>query len=187
MINEDALQQLLKYETNLMHKLLDMMLKLVSSFKTGIVNLLSQQKISISKIKVLEENIDKLARDQQEIMKSIQELRVTFLDSRQKNIETINKLNVAINQKANELQADLYKLQRDLTEVINDVQDAQSKELLDVIREQLSIKHDEKKLELETATDLRKERIKQKFALWSAILVGIIGGAFGILQLILSR
>ena len=184
--NNDALQQILKYETSLMQKMLNLMVKLLTSFKQGITELLSHQSMGTEKLSNIIHDVEKISEEQTSINMTIKQLENQLINQKAKNIELINNLGEQLANKILQVNDNLYKVQQELMNTFNTIQDNQSKQLLDVLKQQLNIQEKEESKKIETEADIRKEKIRQKFALWSAIAVGIIGGLFGIIQLILK-
>jgi len=184
--NNDALQQILRYETTLMHKILNMMVKLLTSFKNGITEVMSNQTIGAERVSSIIKDIDKITQEQQELNNSLQELEKQLMHQHSENTDFLNNLNNKILDKLNELNQNLFKVQKEMIESFNSLQDSQSKQMLDVIKQQMKLRAEESNKKIESEVDVKKEKIRQKFALWSAIAVGIVGGIFGIIQLILK-
>ena len=184
--NNDALQQILRYETTLVQKMLNLLIKILTNFKTGISAVLNKQNVQSEKVAGLLRDIDKIQDEQDNINTSIKSLENELVHQRTSNMEYITNLKSKIIDEINQINEHLRNVEKNMIESFNISRDEQSKMLISLIKEQINAHAQKEQKEIESQTDIRKEKIKQKFALWTAIAIGVIGGIFGLIQLILK-
>lgn len=161
---DESTRELLSNITHLMHKTLDMVIKLLTSFRTGLINILSQQKLMVEKIKNIENMISRIDNSQGNMTNQIHTLS-RDLDKAARDLEK------TIVQQSDEIEKELRKLQTD-----------QSNEIIGVLKDQLNQAHDEQEQEKRNKVDISKQKITSRWSFWATVLVALIGAAFAFLQ-----
>lgn len=178
----NSLKQLLSYITKLIHKSLSSNIKLINSLKTGIINILSHQKLIIEKLKRLEDVEDRLEGISAEQREDQQRHNNMFHEI--KNMKLI--VENFHNKSQNIIKEKISSVESSLIQKINEQSVMSNQRLINLIQQQLETDSQEKLESIKSNKGIKQEKIKSRAGIWVAIIMGLLSSG-GVVIFILSK
>ena len=184
-LNEHAegnLKQLLAYITQLVHKVLDMNIKLVNSLKTGLINILSHQKLLIEKINRLD-FIEKKIEEVSQYQQTLYNINSTILNEIRNQKLTLENYH---NKTAGAIKEKIASTESNIIQNMDKISLASNRQLINLINKQFEHDSQEKLESIKGVADVKKEKIKMRAGIWAAIIMGLLGSG-GVVLFILQK